>query len=90
MPGGAPSSEARERARTGIPSLKIKFNNVFGYYIEITRSHLANAPADYTRKQTVANAERFVTPELADFEQKILTADERRIAIELEIFTDYV
>jgi DNA mismatch repair protein MutS len=79
--------EVRERQRTGIPSLKIKFNNVFGYYIEITRSHLANAPADYTRKQTVANAERFVTPELADFEQKILTADERRIAIELEIFT---
>ncbi len=79
--------EARERERTGIPSLKVKFNNVFGYYIEITRSHLANVPADYTRKQTVANAERFVTPELAEFEQKILTADERRVAIELEIFT---
>ncbi|HTA20541.1 MAG TPA: DNA mismatch repair protein MutS, partial [Polyangia bacterium] len=79
--------EARERERTGIPSLKVKFNNVFGYYIEITRSHLANVPADYTRKQTVANAERFVTPELAEFEQKILTADERRVALELEIFT---
>jgi DNA mismatch repair protein MutS len=79
--------EARERERTGIPSLKVKFNNVFGYYIEITRSHLANVPGDYTRKQTVANAERFVTPELAEFEQKILTADERRVAIELEIFT---
>jgi DNA mismatch repair protein MutS len=79
--------EARERERTGIASLKVKFNNVFGYYIEITRSHLANVPADYTRKQTVANAERFVTPELAEFEQKILTADERRVAIELEIFT---
>ena len=79
--------EARERERTGIPSLKVKFNNVFGYYIEITRSHLAQVPADYTRKQTVANAERFVTPELAEFEQKILTADERRVALELEIFT---
>jgi DNA mismatch repair protein MutS len=80
--------EARERERTGIPSLKVRFNNVFGYYMEITRSHLAKAtlPADYTRKQTVANAERFVTPELADFEQRILGADERRVALELEIF----
>ncbi|HVR03126.1 MAG TPA: DNA mismatch repair protein MutS, partial [Polyangia bacterium] len=80
--------EARERERTGIPSLKVKLNNVFGYYIEITRSRLAKSlPADYTRKQTVANAERFGTPELAEFEQKILTADERRVALELEIFT---
>jgi DNA mismatch repair protein MutS len=80
--------EARERERTGIAALKIKFNNVFGYYIELTRANLAKAslPADYTRKQTVANAERFVTPELAEFEQKILTADERRVALELEIF----
>ena len=80
--------EERERERTGIAALKIKFNNVFGYYIELTRSNLAKAtlPADYTRKQTVANAERFVTPELAEFEQKILTADERRVALELEIF----
>jgi DNA mismatch repair protein MutS len=85
---GLVAIEARERERTGISSLKVKFNNVFGYYIEITRSHLAKGemPADYTRKQTVANAERFVTPELAEFEQKILTADERRVAIELEIF----
>jgi DNA mismatch repair protein MutS len=79
--------EVRERERTGIASLKVKFNNVFGYYIEITRSHLGSVPADYTRKQTVANAERFVTPELAEFEQQILTADERRVALELEIFT---
>jgi DNA mismatch repair protein MutS len=78
--------EARERERTGIPSLKIKFNNVFGYYIEITRSRLAAVPADYRRKQTVANAERFVTTELAEFEQTVLSADERRIAMELEIF----
>ena len=61
--------EARERERTGIPSLKVKFNSVFGYYIEVTRAHLASVPADYRRKQTVANAERFVTPELGEFEQ---------------------
>jgi DNA mismatch repair protein MutS len=78
--------QERERARTGIPSLKIKFNNVFGYYIEITRSHLAAVPADYRRKQTVANAERFVTTELGEFEQTVLSADERRIALEQEIF----
>jgi DNA mismatch repair protein MutS len=78
--------EARERERTGIPSLKIKYNNVFGYYIEVTRAHLASVPADYIRKQTVANAERFVTPELADYEAKIATADERRIALELSLF----
>jgi DNA mismatch repair protein MutS len=78
--------EIRERERTGIPSLKIKFNNVFGYYIEITRSHLAAVPADYRRKQTVANAERFVTSELGEFEQTVLSADERRVALELAIF----
>jgi DNA mismatch repair protein MutS len=79
--------EARERARTGIPSLKVKSNSVFGYYIEVTRANLAAVPADYTRKQTVANAERFITSELADFEQRILSADEKRVALELEIFT---
>ena len=79
--------EIRERERTGIPSLKVKLNSVFGYYIEVTRSNLAAVPADYRRKQTVANAERFVTPELAEFEATVLTADERRIALELELFT---
>jgi DNA mismatch repair protein MutS len=79
--------ESRERERTGIGSLKIKYNSVFGYYIEVTRAQLDRVPADYVRKQTVANAERFVTPELADYEAKILTADDRRIALELEIFT---
>ncbi len=79
--------EARERERTGIPSLKVKLNSVFGYYIEVTRSNLASVPADYRRKQTVANAERFVTPELAEFEATVLSADERRIALELELFT---
>ena len=79
--------EARERERTGIPSLKVSYNSVFGYYIEVTRAHLATVPADYRRKQTVANGERYVTPELDEFEQTILTADERRIALELELFT---
>jgi DNA mismatch repair protein MutS len=77
--------EARERERTGIPSLKIRYNSVFGYYIEVTKSNLGNVPADYVRKQTVANAERFVTPELAEYEAKILTADERRVQLELDI-----
>jgi DNA mismatch repair protein MutS len=79
--------EARERERTGIASLKVKYNSVFGYYIEITRTHLANVPTDYTRKQTVANAERFVTAELADYEAKILGADERRVALEHALFS---
>jgi len=80
--------EARERERTGIPSLKIKFNNVFGYYIEVTRSNLGAVPAEYRRKQTVANAERFVTTELAEFEATVLSADERRIAMELALFVE--
>jgi DNA mismatch repair protein MutS len=84
---GVLAIEARERERTGISSLKVKYNSVFGYFIEITRSHLANVPADYTRKQTVANAERFVTPELAGYEAKILSADEKRISLELSIYT---
>jgi DNA mismatch repair protein MutS len=79
--------EARERERTGIATLKVRYNSVFGYYIEVTRSQLERVPADYVRKQTVANAERFVTPELGDYEAKILSADERRIALETEIFT---
>ena len=83
---GISAIETRERERTGISTLKVKYNSVFGYFIEITRSHLANVPPEYTRKQTVANAERFVTPELADYESKILTADERRVSLELAIF----
>jgi len=79
--------EARERERTGISTLKVKYNQVFGYFIEVTRSRLANVPAEYTRKQTVANAERFVTPELADYEAKIGSADDRRISLESAIFT---
>jgi DNA mismatch repair protein MutS len=78
--------ELRERERTGIGSLKVRYNRVFGYYLEITRSNLDRVPSDYVRKQTLANAERFVTAELADYEAKILGADERRIALELEAF----
>jgi len=79
--------ERRERARTGIGSLKIKFTKVFGYYIEITKSNLDSVPDDYVRKQTVANGERFITAELAELQDRILHADERARAIELQAFT---
>jgi DNA mismatch repair protein MutS len=78
--------EQRERERTGIQSLKVRFNNVFGYYIEITRANLHLAPADYERKQTLANAERFTTPELKDYERKVLDAEEKILALEKELF----
>ena len=78
--------EDRERARTGIPSLKVRFNRVFGYYIEITKSHLHSAPPDYQRKQTIAGGERFTTPALKEYEEKVLGADERILERELEIF----
>ena len=80
--------EERERQRTGIQSLKVRFNSVFGYYIEITKSHLANVPADYERKQTLVNAERFTTPELKDYETKVLTAQDRCVEIEKRMFTE--
>ena len=78
--------EERERQRTGISSLKVRYNRVFGYYIEITRTHLERVPDDYTRKQTTANAERYVTSELAEYEAKVLGAEERRIELEIELF----
>jgi DNA mismatch repair protein MutS len=78
--------EERERQRTGIPSLKVRFNSVFGYYIEITKTNLAHVPADYERKQTLVNAERFTTPELKDYETKVLTAQDRSVEIEKRIF----
>lgn len=78
--------QVREGERTGIKSLKVKYNAVFGYFIEITKSNLANVPDDYTRKQTTANAERFITPELKEMEDKILGADERIKQLELEKF----
>ena len=78
--------EERERERTGINSLKVRYNSVFGYYIEITKANIALAPADYERKQTLVNAERFTTPELKQYEVKILTAHDRSIEIERRIF----
>jgi DNA mismatch repair protein MutS len=79
--------EARERERTGIASLKVRYNRVFGYYIEISNSNLHAVPADYIRKQTLANAERYYTPELKTFEEKVVNAETRRISLEQEIFT---
>ncbi len=79
--------EKAERSRTGIPSLKVGYNRVFGYYIEVTRTHLAKVPPGYHRRQTLANAERFVTEELKDYEQQIALAQERANALELELFT---
>ncbi len=80
--------EERERERTGIGSLKVRFNNVFGYYIEVTKANAKAVPADYERKQTLVNAERFTTPELKEYETKILTAQERSGEIERRLFAD--
>ena len=78
--------EARERARTGIHSLKVRYNRVFGYYIEVSKSNLHAVPLDYHRKQTIAGGERFITPPLKEYEEKVLGADERILERELEIF----
>ena len=78
--------EEEERKKTGIKNLKVKFNKVFGYFIEVTKSNLKEVPERYIRKQTLVNAERFIVPELKDFEAKILSADERIKNIEYEIF----
>jgi DNA mismatch repair protein MutS len=78
--------EERERQRTGIPSLKVRYNRVFGYYIEISKSNLKAVPADYLRKQTIAGGERFVTPALKEYEEKVLGADERILERELALF----
>src|SRR5690606_26654904 len=78
--------QTREQERTGISSLKIKYNAVFGYFIEVTKAHADKAPADYSRKQTLANAERFTTPELKEVENKILGADERLRVLEYQEF----
>jgi DNA mismatch repair protein MutS len=80
--------EERERARTGITSLKVRFNRVFGYYIEVSRSNLGLVPADYVRKQTIAGGERFVTPELKEYEDRVLRADELILERETRIFED--
>ncbi len=78
--------EEAERSRTGITSLKVRFNRVFGYYIEISKANLHLVPGDYLRKQTIAGGERFTTPALKEYEEKVLGADERILARELEIF----
>lgn len=80
--------EERERTRTGIGSLKVRFNNIFGYYLEVTKANAKSVPADYERKQTLVNAERFTTPELKELERKILTAQERSGEIERRIFSE--
>jgi DNA mismatch repair protein MutS len=80
--------EARERQRTGIGSLKVRFNNVFGFYIEISKANLHLAPPDYERKQTLVNAERFTTSELKEYERKVLSAEEKILEIEKRIFAE--
>ena len=80
--------ETRERERTGIGSLKVKFNSIFGYYIEISKANLHLSPADYERKQTLVNAERFTTPELKEYESKILDAQEKIVEVERRLFAE--
>jgi DNA mismatch repair protein MutS len=80
--------ERRERERTGIGSLKVRFNKVFGYYIEVTKPNLPQVPADYTRKQTLVNSERFLTPELKEYEDKVLHAEERIGVLEHRLFLE--
>ncbi len=80
--------ETRERERTGIGSLKVKFNSIFGYYIEISKANLHLSPSDYERKQTLVNAERFTTPELKEYESKILDAQEKIVELERRLFAE--
>ena len=80
--------EERERARTGIASLKVRYNRVFGYYIEVSRSNLHAVPSDYLRKQTIAGGERFITPALKEHEERVLGADERILEREIELFDE--
>ncbi len=80
--------EQRERQRTGIGSLKVKFNSIFGYYLEVSKPNLHLVPPDYERKQTLVNAERFTTPELKEYESKILDAQEKIVEIERRLFAE--
>lgn len=82
--------QQRESEKTGITSLKIGFNNVFGYYLEVTNTHKDKAPTDWIRKQTLSNAERYITPELKEYEDKILGAEEKILVLETQIFNDLV
>lgn len=86
--GWIASLEAKERERTGIDSLKIRYNQVFGYYIEITKTHLTRVPPDYIRKQTLVNAERFMTAELKELEERVTGADSKLLALEQELFDE--
>jgi len=80
--------EQQEREKSGIPKLKIGFNKVFGYFIEVSKAHSENVPEHYIRKQTLVNAERFITPELKEFESKVLSAQDRRLELEYQLFID--
>ena len=80
--------QAQEVQRTGIPNLKVGYNKVFGYYLEVTNAHQEKVPAQYVRKQTVKNAERYITPELKEYEEKVLTADEKSKEMEHELYLE--
>ncbi len=80
--------QQKEALRTGISSLKVSYNNVFGYYLEVTHTHKDKVPLDWIRKQTLSNAERYITPELKEYEEKILGAEEKILAIEVDLFKD--
>ncbi|MFA6529151.1 MAG: DNA mismatch repair protein MutS, partial [Candidatus Gracilibacteria bacterium] len=80
--------QQKEILRTGISSLKVRFNKIFGYYIEISKANLRSVPPDYIRKQTLVNAERFITPELQEYEEKVLTAEEKIVELEYKIFLE--
>ena len=82
--------QLKEAEKTGIPSLKISFNNVFGYYLEVTNTHKNKVPSDWIRKQTLTNAERYITPELKEYEEKILGAEEKILALETQLYNDLV
>jgi DNA mismatch repair protein MutS len=82
--------QVKEAEKTDIPSLKISFNNVFGYYLEVTNTHKNKVPADWIRKQTLTNAERYITPELKEYEEKILGAEEKILALETQLYNDLV
>lgn len=82
--------QQKESERTGIPSLKIAYNNVFGYYLEVTNTHKDKVPEEWVRKQTLVNSERYITPELKEYEDKILTAEEKILSIETRLFTELV
>jgi DNA mismatch repair protein MutS len=86
--GWVASLEARERERTGIRNLKVGYNKVFGYYVEVTRANLSAVPDEYIRKQTLVNAERFITPELKEYEALILNAEERQAEVEARLFKE--